>query len=68
MAEKYSEEQTIAALKRLAARWPRNLTLASMDGELVVLPTGDYLDAGGSVDPGKVIATIGGIPNTGGGF
>lgn len=58
----------IASLKRLAKRWPRSLTLASMGGALVVFKTDDYdrSDGGDGCDPDKVLADIDGIPNTGG--
>lgn len=61
------EKAVIASLKRLAKRWPRTLTLAFMDGELVVFRTGDPLFL--SDDDRReesVIADIPGIPNTGG--
>lgn len=62
------ERKAIAALKRLAARWPRTLTLASMGGGLYVLPThGHDLPGGQGVDPDSVIEFLGtDIPNTGG--
>lgn len=65
------ERNAIASLRRLAKRWPRTLTLASMDGSLVVYRTGDErfddLDGGDRTD--AVIADdFHGIPNTGGGW
>lgn len=65
------EEKAIASLQRLADRWPRSLTLASMDGSLVVVRTADprFLDDGGGLDREEaVVADIRGIPNTGGGW
>lgn len=59
----------IAALKRLSQRWPRSLTLASMDGDLVVVRTGDdaFLGDGSADRQESVIEDLGRrIPNTGG--
>lgn len=61
-----SELAAVTALRRIARKWPRTLTLASIDGELVVLPTGRYLDPTNGVSEDAVIASIPGIPNTGG--
>lgn len=61
------ERRAIAALARLARRWPRSLMLASMGGMLVVVRTEDHMDASGdALDPDKVLADVAGIPNTGG--
>lgn len=62
------ERRAIASLKRLAKRWPRSLTLASMGGSLYVLPTAHHdLPGGQGVDPDSVLAYLGSdIPNTGG--
>lgn len=65
------EAAAIAALKRLAKKWPKTLMLASMGGSLVVVPTYDHAfdnEAEGhvGVDQDKVLANIDGIPNTGG--
>ena len=66
-----TERDAIAALRRLAKRWPRSLTLASMDGELVVIRTGDerFDDRnGGDRDDAVIADDFRGIPNTGGGW
>lgn len=47
-----SEAKAVASLQRLAHRWPKSLTLASMCGSLVVVHTDDE--------------RFDGIPNTGG--
>lgn len=62
------EKRAVASLKRLAGRWPRSLTVASMGGSLVVVRTGDErFDYGGSLERQEaVVADIYGIPNTGG--
>lgn len=62
------EARAIASLKRLAAKWPRSLTLASMGGSLVVVHTNDErFDSAGTVErETAVLADIHGIPNTGG--
>lgn len=65
------ERNAIASLRRLAKRWPRSLTLASMDGDLVVIRTGDprFDDFDGADRTDAVIADdFHGIPNTGGGW
>lgn len=63
-----TEAAAIRRLQRVAKTWPRSLTLASMDGALMVLRTGDYLPPDGSVDDAAVVADVTGIPNTGGGW
>lgn len=64
------ELRTIAELQRLARRWPRSLTLVSMDGALSVIRTGDPrfgFDSGnGTERQQSIIAHIEGIPNDGG--
>ena len=61
------ERKAIASLKRLAARWPRTLTLMSMSGTLVVVRSDDgRLNAEGPVRGESVIDTVHGIPNDGG--
>lgn len=62
------ERRAIQTLERLGKRWPRSLMVASMGGTLVVIPTADHErdDGYGGVDASKVLATIAGIPNTGG--
>jgi fructoselysine-6-P-deglycase FrlB-like protein len=65
------ERKAIAALQRLAKRWPKSLMLASMGGSLYVISTFDHAfddEVGGhvGVDPDKVLTYIDGIPNTGG--
>lgn len=37
MAEKYTHNQAVAALKRLAKRWPKTLWLFSASGTLCVM-------------------------------
>lgn len=62
------ESAVIRSLQRLARRWPRSLTLASMGGSLVVVHTDDgRFDSSSSLDrQAAIIAEISGIPNTGG--
>jgi len=62
------ESKAIASLRRIAARWPRSLMLASMDGELVVVRNDDARMDGAGIDQDSVVAEINGIPNTGGGW
>lgn len=63
------ERNAIASLRRLAKRWPRSLTLASMDGSLVVFRTGDPVFDGDTNRGECVIADdFAGIPNEGGGW
>ncbi|MEB3023349.1 hypothetical protein [[Mycobacterium] crassicus] len=62
------ESKAIAALRRVAARWPRSLMLASMDGELVVVRNDATRMDGPDIDQGAIVAEIDGIPNTGGGW
>lgn len=58
----------MASLRRLARSWPKSLTLASLDGELVVLDTRTRISPDGdSINPDAVLDDdITGIPNTGG--
>ena len=66
------ERNAIAALERLAKRWPPSLKLISMDGNLHVIRNGDaryHLGEGradGHVRQQAIIADIDGIPNDGG--
>jgi hypothetical protein len=64
------EARAIHELNRLAARWPRTLTLVSMGGSLAVIRTGD--PRYGARHPGDrqdaIIENIDGIPNDGGGW
>lgn len=62
------ETSAIRGLQRLARRWPRSLTLASMGGSLVVVRTGDdrFVDGDALERQDAVLADIEGIPNTGG--
>lgn len=62
------EEAAVRSLQRLAKKWPKTLTLASMGGSLVVVHTDDErFDYGGSLErQDAVLADISGIPNTGG--
>lgn len=63
------EKRAIAALKRLAKRWPKTLWLFSASGTLSVMKLrrdGDkYRLPGGGMDPQAAIADID-IPNDGG--
>lgn len=59
------ERKAIAALQRLARKWPRSLKLFSWSGSLVVIPVDAPL--GEMDDPGSaVLDSIAGIPNDGG--
>lgn len=62
------ERKAVASLQRLAARWPRSLTLLSMGASLCVVRTGDErLDAFDSADRcAAIVANVDGIPNDGG--
>lgn len=62
------ERNAIAALQRLAKRWPRSLKLVSMDGALAVIRNGDprYGASGGVERQECIIAHVDGIPNDGG--
>jgi hypothetical protein len=67
------EKHAIAALKRLAKRWPKSLWLYSASGTLNVMrcePDGvqHFRPCGRSegVDPDYIVATVDGIPNDGG--
>ncbi len=62
------ESKAIAALQRIASRWPRSLMLASMDGDLVVIRNDDARMQGADIDQEAIVAEIRGIPNTGGGW
>jgi hypothetical protein len=66
-----SEElAAIRSLKRLARKWPKTLTLLSMDGCLYVIRTADLGTVETSPDgaPDVPIVQIDGIPNDGGGW
>jgi hypothetical protein len=58
------ERNAIAALERLAKRWPQSLTLFSAASSLVVIRTGTSLLDSPYDD--VVITMIDGIPNDGG--
>jgi hypothetical protein len=62
------ERRAIASLRRLAARWPRTLTLASMGGDLAIVRTGDprFLGDDSAGRQEAIVADVRGIPNTGG--
>ncbi|WP_251151355.1 hypothetical protein [Cellulosimicrobium sp. Marseille-Q4280] len=62
------ERRAIASLQRLARRWPRTLTLASMGGDLAVVRTGDprFLGEDSAARQEAIVADVRGIPNTGG--
>lgn len=55
------EERAVAALNRLAKRWPKSLQLFSWSGSLHVLKPGD-----GRTIEAATVTTIAGIPNSGG--
>ncbi len=74
-ADKLTEDQVVRALRRLDARWPDGLMLASLSGGLHLLriredgsqpmtPKNDWM--GGGMDSEAVVATFGNIPNDGG--
>jgi hypothetical protein len=64
------ERATIASLQRLAKRWPKSLTLISMEGSLGVIRTADPRWADETKPSFErqdaIIADIDGIPNDGG--
>jgi hypothetical protein len=68
----YTEAQAVAALKRVAKRWPKTLWLFSASGTLTVMRTGP--DGGhvmlppelGGVDQNYIVTIISGISNDGG--
>lgn len=68
------ERRAIAALKRLAKRWPKTLWLFSAGGTLCVMragPDGDAVrrpgvDGEDSIDPANVVDTVRGIITDGG--
>lgn len=65
------ELSAIAALQRLARRWPRSLTLVSYDGSLSVIRSADLgaiADGNGPEREDLILANIDGIPNDGGGW
>ncbi|TDP92324.1 hypothetical protein EDF62_1530 [Leucobacter luti] len=63
-----AEATAIRSLQRLARKWPRSLTLASMGGSLVVVHTDDdRFDSSSGIERQEaVLEDIRGIPNTGG--
>lgn len=62
------EKAAIVALERLAKKWPRTLTLASMGGSLIVVHSNDErFDTDLPVNRAEaVLFTTLDIPNTGG--
>jgi len=61
------EIKAVAALRRVAKRWPRSLTLLSMAGSLCVVYTDEAsLDREGDRSPDMVMWYVDGIPNDGG--
>jgi hypothetical protein len=63
------EKKAIAALKRVAAKWPQSLWLFSASGNLCVMrygPDGKRAMDGSSVDQAYKIDQINNIPNDGG--
>lgn len=67
MTEPYTDEQAVAALQRIAKRWPQHLMLFSASGALIVVDTRDpdYQSTSSITETGTV-ACIFGIPNDGG--
>lgn len=69
MIETDDERRAIAALHRLAKRWPDTLWLFSASGTLCVMRLGEDGDklrtADGGMDPSAVLTSIN-IPNDGG--
>jgi hypothetical protein len=70
VGETYTEAQAIAALRRLARRWPSRLKLISWSGALVVIDKdlNERLigERDGAISERAVVAQITGIPNDGG--
>lgn len=65
------ERRAIAALERLAAQWPRTLTLLSYDGSLSVIHSADLGVIADGTEASRqdlVLAHIDRIPNDGGGW
>lgn len=64
------EKAAIAALKRLARKWPERLWLYSASGELHVMVKIEgervTLGSGKGMDPDFIVETINGIENDGG--
>lgn len=65
-AREYTEAQAIAALERVAKRWPRSLQLFSAAGSLLVVRNGWGVGGDARMTDDDVIARITGIPNDGG--
>jgi hypothetical protein len=67
----YTEEQAIAALKRVAKRWPKTLWVFAGNGDLAILragPDGEHVhNESGSVDQAYIVDSVD-IPNDGGGW
>lgn len=67
-----AERKAIAALKRLAKKWPKSLWLFSASGSLLVMRARQdgrhALDKFGSVDHEYTLDQIHGISNDGGDF
>ncbi len=66
------EKQAIAALEKLAKRWPKTLWLFSASGSLEVhkySPLGERrILLGGGIDPDGCVVTIYGIDSDGGDY
>lgn len=63
------EEKAIAALRRVAGKWPKTLMLFSANGSLYVMKLnekGDHMDRWGDPDQSLCVTTISGIRNDGG--
>jgi hypothetical protein len=65
------ERLAVAALRRLAKRWPQTLWLFSASGSLHVMRRGPdghavHYERGGGVDRDYIVETITGISNDGG--
>lgn len=63
---KYTEAQAIAALERVAKKWPQSLQLFSASGSLLVVHNGWAVGADAQMTEEDVVARITGIPNDGG--
>ncbi len=55
------EEKALAKLEKLAATWPKSLSLFSWSGSLIVLKS-----ARGATVVERIVGRISGIPNAGG--
>ena len=60
------ERNAIAALERLAKRWPPSLMLFSLSGMLCVMRSDTEIPRTEQMSDAAIITTIDGIPNDGG--